>query len=78
MRAATPRPAAAGLDQGPSLMTRVAAIVVVIALAALAYYAVFAGPTTVAVKAPAKASPAKSAPAPVEPAGEERESGRGD
>lgn len=78
MSAATPRPAATAPSQGPSPMTRVAAVAVVIALAGLAYYAVFAGPTTVAVKAPATVSPAKSAPAPAEPAGEERESGRGD
>lgn len=78
MSAATPRPAAVPLDQGPSLLTRVAAVIVVLALAGLAYYAVFSGPTTVAVQPPAKASPVKSAPATREPATEGQESGRGD
>ncbi len=34
-------------DQGPSLKTRVAAVMVVLALAGLAAYTVFSGPTTV-------------------------------
>ena len=70
-----PRPAAVRLDRGPSLLTRIAAVLVVLALAGLAYYAVFSGPTTVAVTAPSKASPAKGAPATGEPAIEGRESG---
>lgn len=78
MSATAPRRVAAPLDQGPSQMTRVAAVVVVLALAWLAYYAVFSGPTTIAVNAPAKASPAKGAAPADEPSAEGNESGRGD
>jgi hypothetical protein len=62
---------------GPGLRARIAAATVVLALAALAAYTLFSGPTTVPVKAPT-AAPARSAP----PAGgweHEREGGgRGD
>lgn len=78
MNAARPGSVAAPLDQGPSLLTRVAAVAVALALAGLAYYAVFAGPTTVAVNTPAKVAPAKVAPAHGEPATEGREGNRGD
>ena len=76
---ATPKAAAtAPVEEGPSLTIRVAAVTVVLALAALAYYAVFAGPTTVrvSVSQPAKSAPARTAPAGGEP-GDGQESGRG-
>jgi hypothetical protein len=50
-------------------MTKVCAIAVVVALAALATYAVFAGPTRVSIKAPASTRSAPQAPRP-EPEGE--------
>ncbi len=61
---------------GPRLRTKIAAIVVLIALGCVAYYAVFSGPTTVAVPGPTISAPAQTAP----PAGEPGEEGgeRGD
>lgn len=49
---------------GPSLRARVAAVAVLIALGALAYYAMFSGPTKVPVSAPATGTnhAAKQAP----------------
>ncbi len=58
--------AVAGIESrdrgGPSLRTRIAAVAVVVALAALAAYALFSGPTTVPVSAPSKAAPTRQAP----------------
>lgn len=64
---------------GPALRTRVAAVAVVLALAGLAAYALFSGPTTVSV--PSTSAP-KSAPAKVAPPAEDqfpegREGGEG-
>ncbi len=73
MSSATPRPAATAPAGGPGLLTRVAAVAVVVALACLAYYTVFSGPTTVAVNPPAKVSPAQEA---APPAGEPAERGK--
>jgi hypothetical protein len=62
----------------PRLRTKIAAIAVVLALAGLAAYSMFSGPTTV----PAQNGAAKAAPTRAAPAGEEgypeREGGRGD
>ncbi len=62
---------------GPSLRGRIAAVAVVLALAALAAYTMFSGPTTVAVRAPTSA-PARSAPPSGEQGVENEEGGRGD
>ncbi len=51
---------------GTSLRLRIAAVAVVFALAGLAYYAMFSGPTKVGVQGPSAASPSKSVPAPGE------------
>jgi hypothetical protein len=51
--------------------TRAAAALVLIALAALAYYALFSGPTTYSVPSSPRAAPARTAP----PPGEEPEGG---
>lgn len=57
-------------DEGrPNLRTRLAAIMVILALASLAAYAVFSGPTT--VPAPSGNGAAKSAPSNSSPAGED-------
>lgn len=75
---ATPS-SSAGQIAGPSMATRVAAVAVVLALAALAAYTLFAGPTMVPAppttieKAPSKAT--TPAPAGEEPG--ETESGDG-
>ncbi len=65
MSPATPTPAAVRpvAPGGPSLRTKLAALAVLLALATLAYYAVFAGPTTVPVKAPSSAPSHLVAPA---------------
>jgi hypothetical protein len=47
-------------EQGPRLMTRVAAVMVVLALAGLAAYTMFSGPTT--VSPPTGAGAIKAAP----------------
>ncbi len=52
-------------EQGPRLMTRVVAVVVVLALAGLAAYTVFSGPTT--VPAPTGAGTTKAAPSKTTP-----------
>jgi hypothetical protein len=69
--------AAGGIDVaqagGPSLRLRVCAVAVVLALAGLAAFAVFAGPTTVPLKAPS-ASHTRAAP-PVRGRGTETERG---
>lgn len=57
-------------DGGPSLVTKVAAVVVVLALAGIAAYALFSGPTT--VPAPTGAGATRPAPSKAAPAGEER------
>ncbi len=54
---------------GPSLTAKVCAVAVVLALAALAAYTVFAGPTTVPIKGSAPTQSAPQAPRP-EPEGE--------
>lgn len=56
--------------QGPSLRVRIAAVTVLCALAALAAYAMFSGPTVVAVKLPLT-SPTRASP----PAGGHRDQG---
>lgn len=61
MRAAAGERIASPSSGGPGLRARIAAAAVVLALAALAAYTVFSGPTTVPVKAPT-AAPAQSAP----------------
>jgi hypothetical protein len=66
----TGSPAAVADERGPSLMTRVAAVAVVVALAALAAYTMFSGPTT--VPAPAGGGATKAAPGKAAPAGEEQ------
>jgi len=59
----------------PSLRLRIAAIAVVIALAGLAAYAVFSGPTTVSSAGPSKAAPTRTTVTPEE---QEPEGNRGD
>jgi hypothetical protein len=70
-------PSALTDERGPSLMTRVAAVAVVLALAGIAAYAMFSGPTT--VPAPSGAGTTKAAPSKAAPAGEEQapEAGEG-
>ena len=65
------------ISGGPSLMVRIAAVAVVVALAALAAYTVFSGPTRVTVGRPQTAAPSSVTPpeAQQEP---DREGGRGD
>lgn len=46
----------------PKLRVQFAAIVVVLALAALAAYTLFSGPTTVSVKGPAGVAPTQTVP----------------
>ena len=67
MTAASPTAPATG--EAPSLRTKIAAIAVVLALAALAAYTMFSGPTTVPV--PAGGGASKAAPTKAAPAGEE-------
>jgi hypothetical protein len=66
-------------DRGPSPAVRIAAVAVVLALAALAAYTVFSGPTEVPAPSSGagRAAPGKAAPAGQEPS-EGRESGRGE
>lgn len=62
------------------MSTRVAAVAVVLALAGLAAYTMFSGPTTVSVptqSGAAKPTPGKVAPAGEEQSGEGREGGGG-
>jgi hypothetical protein len=59
-------------SEGPSLRARVSAAIVVLAFAALAYYTVFSGPTTVPIKVPTSA-PTRIAP----PAGGQEPEGEG-
>jgi hypothetical protein len=61
---AAAKPTAIVVGEGPSLRSKIAAAAVLLALAALAYYAMFSGPTKVPVSAPAggAAHPAKQAP----------------
>lgn len=49
---------------GPGMKTRAAAVSVVVALGALAGYAVFSGPTRVSVSVPVKLAPSVNKPAP--------------
>lgn len=63
-------PAAAAAESGPSLTTKVASVLVVLALAGVAAYALFSGPTT--VPAPTGAGATKAAPGKSAPAAEER------
>lgn len=62
----------------PSARTKVIAVLVVIALAGLAAYAVFAPPTRVPINQGARATPARSAPAPPPAEPEEHGGERGD
>ncbi len=64
----TASPAVVADEGGPSPMTRVAAVVVVLALAGIAAYAMFSGPTR--VPAPSEGHAAKAAPGKIAPAGE--------
>jgi hypothetical protein len=57
-------------DRGPSLRTRIAAVAVVLALAGLAAYAMFSGPTIAPV--PGGTGTTKSAPTKVAPPTEEQ------
>lgn len=61
------------ISEGPSLSVRIAAVLVVIALAALAGYTVFSGPTRVSVGGPQIAAPSHSAP----PASQQEPEGEG-
>jgi hypothetical protein len=61
-------------DQGPSLRTRIAAVAVLLALAGLAAYAMFSGPTIAPV--PGGTQTEKSAPTKVAPPAEEQSEGR--
>lgn len=65
------------VQDGPSLRARIAAIAVVVALGALAAYAVFGGPTTVPIGTPAKAPTRAVQPAGVQPQSEGEGSDRG-
>lgn len=78
MTVTSPETVSAPVAEGPSLSTRIAAVAVLIALAALAAYAMFSGPTTISVKSPTKAVPSRTAPAGGEGGAEPQESGRGD
>lgn len=64
-------------SEGPSLSLRITAVLVVVALAALAGYTVFSGPTRVTVGGPQIAAPSHSAP-PASQREPEREGGGGD
>ena len=64
-------------SEGPGLSVRIAAVLVVLALAALAAYTVFSGPTRVSVGGPQTAAPINSAP-PASQQEPEGEGGRGD
>ncbi len=72
---ATAATQSAAPDAGTSLRLRIVAALVVLALAGLAYYAMFSGPTRVAVQGPSATSPSQTAPAPGE---REPEGGGGD
>ena len=61
MSANSSSPPVAG-SEGPSLSLRITAVLVVVALAALAGYTVFSGPTRVSVSGPQIAAPSQSAP----------------
>jgi hypothetical protein len=76
--ATSSKPVASPGAEGPSLSIRVAAVTMLIALAALAAYAMFSGPTTISVKGPTNAVPSRTAPADSEGGSEPKESGRGD
>jgi hypothetical protein len=78
MSVASPASVATPADGGPALATRIAAVAVIVALAALAAYTLFSGPTTVTVGGPAKAAPTRSAPAAGERGFEGPEGGQGD
>ena len=62
-------PAAAAEGRGPGLRARIAAVAVLVALGALAAYAMFSGPTKVAVPSAGPGGPAAGKAA---PAGEEQ------
>lgn len=66
-------------ESGASLRTKVAAVAVVLALAGLAAYALFSGPTIVSVPSTGtpKSAPRKVAPPPEDQFPEEREGGEG-
>lgn len=76
MSAQSSRPPVAS-SEGPSMSVRIAAVLVVFALAALAAYTVFSGPTRVSVSGPQIAAPINSAP-PASQQEPEGEGGRGD
>lgn len=65
------------MSGGSSLRARICALVVMVALAALAAYAMFSGPTTVAIRAPSS-EPARTAPPQEEPGIETDGSRHGD
>lgn len=78
----TPVPSGTAVVQtGPRLRTRVAAVAVLIALAVLASYAMFSGPTRVSLGGSSSAAPKTApSPAPSQPPAEggEPEGGGGD
>ncbi len=63
---------------GTSLRLRIVAVLVVLALAGLAAYTMFSGPTKVGVQGPSATSPSKTVPAPGEREPEGRGGERGD
>lgn len=66
--------ATAPAPRGTGLRLRLAAILILVGLAALAYYAMFSGPTTVPLPATPKAAPHRAAaPAQESEPGEGRE-----
>ena len=67
----------AAISGGPSLTVRIAAVTVLFALAALAAYTMFSGPTRVTVGGPQTAGPTVTVP-PASQREPEGEGGRGD
>lgn len=65
-------------SDGTTLLTRLAAIGVILALGALAAYSLFGGPTTVSVRPAARVAPARVGPAGGEPNPEQGGAGGGD
>jgi hypothetical protein len=76
MSSPVPNPPVAA-PEGPSLTVRIAAVAVIFALAALAAYTMFSGPTRVTIGGPQTTAPSMTAP-PVSQQKPEGEGGRGD
>ena len=64
-------------SEGPSMRVRIAAVAVLFALAALAAYTMFSGPTRITVPGPTRTAPNITAP-PASQQEPEGEGGRGD